>query len=216
MSIWQEVESSRVAERTGVCGLVEPVCRAYYKIQEIIEYYFSLWGWKDFSLIDGVVVDIGASPGGWTQYLASISKKVIAIDPGDLHPTVSRLENVCHVQALVESSEAQEAMRAAQIEGVSGEHSGVLACVCDINVEVIFTAKILAKWVLPFISTNAGIPFVVMTLKMNKSPKQKHIDFARDQAVQILSPFCHDFKLVHLNANSSNERTLICRTKSIF
>lgn len=200
--------------------MLVPVCRAYYKIQEIVEYYFPLWGWKDLLPTQGVVVDVGASPGGWTQYLASMTKRVIAIDPGNLRPEVSELANVQHIAGLVESSEAQLALKAACDEGKGTyERGGISVCVCDINVDVSLTAEILVKWVVPHMS-NCLVgakysPFLIMTLKLMKSSKQKHIDFARDEAIRILSPYCEDFKVVHLNANSSNERTIVCTLKSL-
>ena len=107
-------------------NLFSPVSRAYYKMSEIKEFYFPLWGWiwpgceildknttkedKDIvthslctnssviintphtTMQHAVInkrkrmrcnaVDVGASPGGWTQCLAVHCAKVISIDPG--------------------------------------------------------------------------------------------------------------------------------------
>lgn len=53
--------------------------RAAYKILEIQ---------RKFKLIDknSIVLDLGAAPGGWSQVIANISKKVIAIDLLDMPP----------------------------------------------------------------------------------------------------------------------------------
>jgi hypothetical protein len=59
-TIWKKVENTRALD-VGVGSAA--VCRAYYKIQEIIEHYFPLWGWSEHWLRDSVVVDVGASPG---------------------------------------------------------------------------------------------------------------------------------------------------------
>ena len=86
-----------------------PASRAYYKMSEIKEFYFPLWGWVwPGCELDGLVsvnkenpphtvklnnmrdgrrrrcnaVDVGASPGGWTQCLAAHCASVISIDPG--------------------------------------------------------------------------------------------------------------------------------------
>ena len=55
VSILQRVQSNRAES-------LIPVCRAYWKIQELIEYYFILWGWQH-CLPFKIVVDVGASPG---------------------------------------------------------------------------------------------------------------------------------------------------------
>ena len=83
-----------------------PASRAYYKMSEIKEFYFPLWGWiwpgcdygrlikKENSLHSVMqknirngrlkcnAVDVGASPGGWTQCLTAHCVNVISIDPG--------------------------------------------------------------------------------------------------------------------------------------
>jgi hypothetical protein len=57
--------------------------------------------------------------------------------------------------------------------------------------------------------------FIILTLKLIKNPKEYHIVNAVNTVKSNFSSFgCVDFKVVHLNANSKNERTLICRIKS--
>jgi len=52
-----------------------------------------------------LVVDVGAAPGGWTQYLANQSQiSVIAIDPGELDDQISRLPNVRHIKMKAEKA----------------------------------------------------------------------------------------------------------------
>lgn len=54
--------------------------------------------------------------------------------------------------------------------------------------------------------------YVVLTLKLPKGAKNAHARSAADSARTVLTKAgCWDFKIVHLNANSSNERTLLCR-----
>lgn len=97
-----------------------PASRAYYKMSEIKEFYFPLWGWvwpgdnemdskvgdddnndgddetslsispslstkrrKSRSSVGCCAVDIGSSPGGWTQCLAAHCVHVISVDPGE-------------------------------------------------------------------------------------------------------------------------------------
>jgi len=52
-----------------------------------------------------VVVDVGAAPGGWTQYLANLKQTcVIAIDPGELGPDVLKMNNVRHIRLKAEDA----------------------------------------------------------------------------------------------------------------
>ena len=54
--------------------------------------------------------------------------------------------------------------------------------------------------------------YVVLTLKLPKGAKNVQAQSAADSARAVLTRAgCWDFKIVHLNANSSNERTLLCR-----
>ena len=49
---------------------------------------------------------------------------------------------------------------------------------------------------------------------LSKNPKELHINRAQNFLISSLSEFgCFDFKFTHLNSNSSNERTMICKLK---
>jgi 23S rRNA U2552 (ribose-2'-O)-methylase RlmE/FtsJ len=251
-------------------GIV-PICRAYYKMKEIIEHYFPLWGWE---LPEGAVaVDVGASPGGWTQYLA-VEKKckcVVAIDPGELHESLlTPSSNVVNVRAIAQAPEVAEALL---------KVGGFQLCVCDVNFEADDATAMLVEHVLQYanvlnetssvadVSLDAGtrrvcftesaegLPlgreketyksklieedlchscthwdrgtgYLVLTLKLPKNPKEKHMLRAVATAMKLLAPAKNDFaakygvcgwdfKVVHLNANSKNERTLVCKFHNI-
>ena len=54
--------------------------------------------------------------------------------------------------------------------------------------------------------------YVVLTLKLVKNAKEHYIQNAIQGASKILrAAGCWDFRVVHLGANSKNERTLVCR-----
>jgi hypothetical protein len=58
--------------------------------------------------------------------------------------------------------------------------------------------------------------YVVLTLKLVKNAKESYIKNAVDSASVILAAAgCYDFHAVHLGANSRNERTLVCRLKTV-
>ncbi len=67
-----------------------PFTRAEFKIREALK-AFDLEVTNDFS-----VLDVGAAPGGWTKVLAGMAKRVVAVDPADLHPSVEEMPNVTH------------------------------------------------------------------------------------------------------------------------
>lgn len=52
-----------------------------------------------------LVVDVGAAPGGWTQYLAGFNQmSVIAIDPGEIDSKILQLGNVKHIRCKAEDA----------------------------------------------------------------------------------------------------------------
>ena len=54
--------------------------------------------------------------------------------------------------------------------------------------------------------------FVVLTLKLVKNAKENYIENSILKVSEILkNSGCYDFHVVHLGANSKNERTLVCR-----
>lgn len=264
--------NTAVQEQHTELGIV-PICRAYYKMKEMLEHYFPMWGWE--LPPDTVAVDVGASPGGWTQYLA-VEKKckcVVAIDPGELHESLlAPGSNVVNVRAIAQAPEvAWELMRV----------GGFQLCVCDVNFEADDATVMLVEHVLQYANvtsssappsptvdvadpdarqvcfTNSaedlplgreketyksrltpedlchccthsdrGTGYLILTLKMPKNPKEKHMLRAVAAAMKLLAPAKNkfaakfgvcgwDFKVVHLNANSKNERTLVCKFHNI-
>jgi 23S rRNA (cytidine2498-2'-O)-methyltransferase len=60
--------------------------RAYLKLWEV----FSRENFRP----DGICIDLGSSPGGWTQVLSKFASKVMSVDKADLDPKVANLKNV--------------------------------------------------------------------------------------------------------------------------
>lgn len=74
------------------------ICRAEHKLEEAID----LWGLA--AELEGAdVLDVGASPGGWSWVLARAGARVTAVDPGDLDPRVTALDAVTHLKVRGES-----------------------------------------------------------------------------------------------------------------
>jgi hypothetical protein len=76
----------------------DQVCRAAMKLQELGEgdaprlQLSEAW----------YALDIGAAPGGWTQYLAAQCRRVVAVDPAALDAGVLSLDNVVHIREKVQ------------------------------------------------------------------------------------------------------------------
>lgn len=68
------------------------VSRAEFKLLEALEL---------FGLLlppEGVGLDLGAAPGGWTRVLRRFALRVVAVDPADLHPLIASDPAVHHLR----------------------------------------------------------------------------------------------------------------------
>ncbi|MFN8440026.1 MAG: SAM-dependent methyltransferase [Caldilineaceae bacterium] len=72
------------------------VSRAEFKLLEALEIF------KLELPRNGVALDLGASPGGWTRVLRQHGQYVTAIDPGDLDPRIASDKNVRHQRTTAE------------------------------------------------------------------------------------------------------------------
>jgi 23S rRNA U2552 (ribose-2'-O)-methylase RlmE/FtsJ len=81
-----------------------PVSKAYFKLLDAFErtevgnQFLNEIGPKSWC------VDLGASPGGWTEYLSSKRALVISVDPGSLNDSLSSRINVVHVRMTAEDA----------------------------------------------------------------------------------------------------------------
>jgi 23S rRNA U2552 (ribose-2'-O)-methylase RlmE/FtsJ len=216
---------------------IPPICRAYFKMQEIIEVYFPQWGWKVPDMETSIGIDIGASPGGWSQYLSKMCHIVYAVDPGDLNPIIHKeITNIVHLKDCGESAHVNN-----QISNYLTQNNNmkVRFCVCDVNIEGPEAANILCENILPLMKLNTnnnnnnnnntaiddanvcsdGI--LVLTLKLPKNPSSRYISKISNIVQNILTDsnreifVCYDIHIIHLNANTRNERTLVCRVRIV-
>ncbi|KAF1331655.1 Ribosomal RNA large subunit methyltransferase j, partial [Globisporangium splendens] len=164
-------------------------CRAYFKMEESLRYVTLRSGDR--------VIDVGASPGGWTECLVANGAHVVAVDPGEL--TIDMVgKPIVHLQMLLEAAKPQL------------EQLGPFAmCVCDINIRVHAMAELMLN-ISHLLRPNAP---VVFTLKLGKKPSELAINEAFSTAKTILSSQFRDFQLRWLHANTQNERTLFAIKK---
>ena len=141
-------------------------------------------------------MDVGASPGGWTQKLAHMGyKQVLAVDPGHLDETATQGGDcVIHLPFVVQAGEVRQAILEARKLDLR-----LRMLVCDVNFEPQEAARVLAEHCLPYLDgideCSAQCPsYVILTFKMLKHPQPRHIEAAETACRQI-------FEEVHSKAS---------------
>jgi 23S rRNA U2552 (ribose-2'-O)-methylase RlmE/FtsJ len=113
-----------------------PVSRAYFKMQELIDtdpYFTNL---QNESNSHSTGIDLGASPGGWTQALRyrNICQKMISIDPGLLSKRVLKMKNILHIQNDFRSDESIN---------ILVENAPYKFLVCDANIDPLLLLEMI-------------------------------------------------------------------------
>jgi len=211
-----------------------PLCRAYDKLAEVVEVHFARWGWEALFMEtrDAVVgVDVGASPGGWSQFMLEIGcPKVIAIDPGLLAPELLAAypdERLVHVPYPVQATETRLVVKGLEESDKLSPASGSVRSfmvACDMNVDPETGIDLVGAHVLNHLfgqrpRAARGFVYLIFTLKLHKHPKQDYIDkmiafvssYLVDKGYITKGGSTTDLHCLHANANSINERTLVCR-----
>lgn len=164
------------------------VSRASTKIEEALHV-------ADLKLYRSMLVlDVGAAPGAWTEYLSRNAEIVLAIDPGKLC-TKAQKPNVSHICKKVEDAhkELQEWTRMRFFD----------LLVCDINKHPIETTRIISP-LLPYVKSGGTI---ILTLKFHGRSKIKTSKI--DEIFSIFRDTLGDMECIWLMANSIYERTFI-------
>lgn len=74
----------------------DQVSRAEFKLLEALELF------KIVLPANGVALDLGASPGGWTRVLRQLGQYVTAVDPGELDPRLAGDRGIRHLPITAE------------------------------------------------------------------------------------------------------------------
>lgn len=77
------------------------ICRAYFKVEELFETHLRDETAALFAA-QPKAIDVGAAPGGWTDYMRTRCAMVYAVDPGELHWTLKNAAGVRHLQMGIE------------------------------------------------------------------------------------------------------------------
>ena len=167
------------------------VCRAFYKLREIASRL-------QLPLDVPYAIDIGASPGGWTTCLVqSGCRRVVAVDPGQLHlpPDVELSGKVEHMRMRIEEAlpilESRGSVRLDML-------------VCDMNAPPADVLAI-ALQTLPLLNPGAAL---VLTFK-NAFARRVDWHVALEAALEELRGFADNVSVVHLLANTTKETTVV-------
>eukprot|EP00163_Fabomonas_tropica_P012808 TRINITY_DN24171_c0_g1_i1.p1 TRINITY_DN24171_c0_g1~~TRINITY_DN24171_c0_g1_i1.p1 ORF type:complete len:368 (+),score=70.06 TRINITY_DN24171_c0_g1_i1:295-1398(+) len=177
-------------------------CRAKWKLQEIGE----LVGLPTDLHADGSrpkAVDIGAAPGGWTQYMVSLGLDVCAIDPGDVTIPMPGPGRMVHIKGKAEDF----------VEQIK-EQGPFDALVCDMNLPPFHAIDIA----IPLLNMCRPGSLVIITLKaFRKKGKESFIGHHGEKYMQrillklkgVLEP---EPLVTQLLGNTNNERTILGRS----
>jgi hypothetical protein len=197
-------------------------CRAYWKLAEALARY----RYTPPSLSGAHGMDVGASPGGWTQYLIQSQglAQVYSIDPGDLDSFVLGLQGfemcengkrknvpaVRHIRATYPSGIPQVAQDRRNVLNntmIMVQHR-VHWFVSDMCVKTLgeqVDALLLAVQQALVISGT----FIVLTLKCTRGHSKTTFDALVEEQVDRIRPRITNLHVLHLFSNRSSERTIM-------
>jgi 23S rRNA U2552 (ribose-2'-O)-methylase RlmE/FtsJ len=182
------------------------VCRAFYKLSEVFHEEPSFRSALTDAVRGSACIDIGASPGGWTDLL-SRHARVVAVDPGDLEAEIACRPSVVHLRRLVGSdADSDDAIRCALRPALAADF-----VVCDANIAPSDAASLLAHLAASGLLA-AGCK-VVLTLKAQckvRGGLQGQCTRRRleSEAVAALGSSFEGVRVRHLFANTQHETTL--------
>jgi len=163
-----------------------------------------------------LAVDVGAAPGGWTGYLASLAQcptSVVAIDPAQLEKGVGERQNVVHLKHKAQDVAGGMLTQAASSLTGQDWREKYRLLVCDSNTDVRDTLKEL---VLPLTGDLLPGGLLILTLKLKRRTGVEGVQRKVESARQLLEEAgfsAASIRTVWLFGNSKNERTMFA-TKS--
>jgi 23S rRNA C2498 (ribose-2'-O)-methylase RlmM len=185
--------------------------RAYWKLHEAFLLDASL---RALVVRPGAkAIDIGASPGGWTAFLASKGLRVLAVDPGAVHASSPLVQHVAKrmEDALTDGDVARFAAATAAATPAGEDHSqaGISLVVCDMNVRPSLSAELIRQLCESVPCPLSPDAVLVLTCKETLAGRSKMLV---EEAQAELSDWWMEFRTTHLLSNGK-ERTLIARRR---
>lgn len=215
---------------------IPPICRAYWKLHEIMKrrpHYFTDLFSKGLSQTKTTyAIDIGAAPGGWTQFLCDLVPnstpiKVFAIDPSELNKKIKQFSNVINIQ-----KRSEDALEEIQSELSNNKNNddeidqdmkndvaafeGFDLLVCDANVSATQTLDLIRP-VIPLLKTQSAQAVITAKNQFSggKAGAEKVQDLFNEEITKAKSLYekagLQIVEVIHLFANSLNETTMMVK-----
>ena len=172
------------------------VSKASQKLFEAFSRIANLWGRDFVDLSTKIALDIGASPGGWSYYMAleRNAERVIAVDNGALASL--KPVSVDHWKM-----KGEEAIAKLLVEN----YNKMISCyTCDMNTDCMETVDLF----LSAIPLMAPKSIAILTLKQTVKNKEKWAT-KKFEAIEKLKKVGLQVEEIHLIANTPNETTVV-------
>ena len=186
------------------------VGRAYYKLKEAVEMYGGRSGsageknklHSDLYGGDVIALDCGSAPGGWTKFAIEHfqCKKVYSVDPGQLAPSVLKMEETEHVQMKI-----QDAIPSLVKDNVKIKLWVSDMCLHNMSSQIDFLLMAKENGLL------ADNALFVLTLKCVVGKSKTAFDAQAEQTVDTLKDTANvnGVEIMHLFSNRSGERMVM-------
>lgn len=118
-------------------------------------------GVADQTRVGGAALDLGAAPGGWTEWLVTDGRAevCVAVDPGALSQVVRKMRGVTHLR-----EKAEIAMESGRLPEAAAVCGGIDLVVSDMNMDPRAASRLIES-VAPVLKDDA---MLLLTLKMVK------------------------------------------------
>ena len=202
-----EYEAVRALSPEERSAGADVLCRAAFKVLDALQLLADRGVPIDVSL---PAIDVGASPGGWTQALLKHGfARVVSVDPGAMDAALMEGagDSIEHFAMTAQKAGEELASRnAALLEAGQPAAAQFGVLVCDVNANARFIAQKLLLPLAPMLAMGAPL---VLTLKLPKRATAATAVGSARTAEQLLGRWFERFEVMHLLGNTNQERTLI-------
>eukprot|EP00300_Choanocystis_sp_HF-7_P040862 c7425_g1_i1.p1 GENE.c7425_g1_i1~~c7425_g1_i1.p1 ORF type:complete len:194 (+),score=41.57 c7425_g1_i1:604-1185(+) len=168
------------------------ISRAFFKIKEATH---------RFSIPVGdstTCLDIGAAPGGWSEFVAERGGRVVAVDPSPVHIPTHLAAKVTHIPSRIED-----------IPDVLA-HGSFSLVLCDMNLHWRSMLNLIKSLPLDLVPDAK----LVLTFKCVAQTNPDALKAVYDEACAIMSPRFKSVGFTQLLANRSREWTFVAELAS--
>ncbi len=200
--------------RIDASSSVDATCRAFFKLQQALR-RAPLPPPSSSSSGGIIAVDIGAAPGGWTQFLLERTqgaiRHVFAIDPGDVPyaATPAAVGRVTHLA--LKAEDAINSVAQCLLSGEAGQSQQRIGCVvCDMNAHpAVAVGSLMQFWKRDLCSKGCRVVVCFKRFASRGSAADWAAVRANFRSVLECMSEPGSCKEMHLIANGVDERTIV-------